>query len=66
MHIDALQYLVSSSQNIQKSMVFVEIPAIAFSFDSYSEIVSAVVREHCDTELADAPPIRILTRTFII
>lgn len=66
MHLDALQYIVTSSQNIQKSVLFIEVPAVAFSFDSYSEIVSAVAREHCETELADSPPIRILTGTFII
>jgi hypothetical protein len=66
MHLEALQYLSSSSQNIQKSMVFIEVPALQFSFDSFSEIVSAVVREHCDTELAASPPIRILTGTFRI
>jgi hypothetical protein len=66
MHLEALQYLVSSSQNIEKLQAFIEVPAVAFNFDSYSEIVSSVTREHCDTELADSPPIRILTRTFII
>lgn len=66
MHIDVLQYLTSSSQNIQKSMVCVEVPTLTFHFDSYSEIVSAVVREHSDKELTSLPPIRILTRTFII
>lgn len=66
MHLEALQYLISSSQNFEKSTVFVEVPAVAFNFDSYSEIVSSVVREHCDTELAKSPPIRILTGTFII
>ncbi len=66
MHLDIMQYIVSATQNIQKSVVSVDVPAITFSFDSYSEIVSAVVREHCDTELKDSPPIRILTGTFII
>lgn len=66
MHIETLQYLISSSQNIQKSTVCVEVPALTYYFDSYSEIVSAVVREYGDTELTSHPPIRILTGTFLI
>jgi hypothetical protein len=66
MHIEALQYLNSSSQNIQKSFVSIAIPAVAFHSDAYSETVSAVAREHCDTEFTSSPPIRILTRTFLI
>lgn len=66
MHIDALQYLASSSQNIQKSFVSVEVPSASFNFDAFSEVVSTVFRTHADTELTSAPPIRILTRTFLI
>lgn len=65
-HISALQYLTTASQNIQKSLTCVELPALSFNFDVHSDVVSSVVREHCDTELTDSPPIRVLTGNFLI
>lgn len=66
MNVDILQYVVSATQNIQKSFVAIEIPAATFNYDSYSEIVTVVFREHAETENLTFPPIRVLHRTFLI
>ena len=65
MDVDMLQYLVSATQNIQKS-VAVEIPNNLFCFDSFEVVRSSQLREQTLSLECSAPPIRILTKSFLI
>lgn len=68
MHLEALQYLVSSSQNIQKSFVAIEVTSPLSTF-GYAQFDNAFLNHARRLSLPIAssyPPIRILTRTFLI
>lgn len=67
MHLEALQYLISSSQNIQKSFVAIEVaPLSIFDYTRFDNSVSNQVRRFSIPIESSLPPIRILTGTFLI
>jgi hypothetical protein len=68
MHLEALQYLVSSSQNIQKSMVCIDVASSlsAFGYAQSDNGTSIELRRHAVTLDYSYPPVRIMNRTFII
>jgi hypothetical protein len=68
MHVAALQFLIASSHNIEKSFVAIELPAALSSlgFDQSNQSVSLELRRHGTFLASSYPPIRIFTRTFLI
>jgi hypothetical protein len=68
MHVDILQYVVSATQNIQKSFVAIEVPSLSSDLDyaQSDNIASHSSSVFRDQPKSSFPPIRILTRTFLI
>jgi hypothetical protein len=65
MDVAMLQYLVSSTQNIQKHIV-IEVPTQLFCFDTFEVVVNTQFNEHNSSLEPSAPPIRIFTKSFLI
>lgn len=65
LQIEAQQFLVSSSQHLEKAFVCIEVPTVLFSAQALNN-TPAVVREYVDPDITSSPPLRILFRSFQI
>lgn len=68
MHVDILQYVVSATQNIQKSFVSIEVPSTLsdFGYAQSDNAVAADFRNFSSPPESSYPPVRIFTKSFLI
>jgi len=68
-NIDILQYITSATQNLQKSLVWFDVPSTLSFFGSAQNDKVCLTRFWKPQDLPDdssSPPIRIFTKTFLI
>jgi len=68
MHVDILQYVVSATQNIEKSFVSIEVPSVLSALcTAWSDNKLSADIRRCSLPVESSyPPVRILTKSFLI
>jgi hypothetical protein len=67
-NIDILHYVVSATQNIQKSLAWFDVSSTlsVLDFGQNDKVVSTIIRQYTIPPGSSSPPIRIFTKTFLI
>lgn len=68
MNVDILHYVVSATQNFHKSIQSADLPS-AITINDYTRadaVVTLILQRYADPCAASAPPLRILTKSFLI
>ncbi len=66
-NVDVLHYLVASTQTLEKSIGWFVLPSrLVADFGSFEQLITTTFRRNIFPPTIFAPPMRILTKTFLI